>query len=274
VMEYLRGGNLRDRLIQPLHLAEALNIIREICEGLSFAHKNRAVHGNLRPSNIMFTESDSIKITDFGLNEHYHHQEDEANWYSNEELAGSPQGDIFSVGVIFYQMLTGRLPEWKGQKLRSNEFFEGLADHIREIVLSMLGVGQDVIDIGFDQVVARIDEMGMVYDPTTVMTRPAAVAPPVKKPKELELGRIISLFFIINGVFALSIFGYFVFTGDIQVDKNTLLSYGETTKEFFHHLWEQAKHFGGEIENLWGQAVDYSEKAIESIRKWLADVKK
>ena len=70
VMEYLSGGSLEDRLIQPLPVGEALKVAREICEGLSFAHANGVVHGSLQPGNILFSESGQAKIADFGLDEH------------------------------------------------------------------------------------------------------------------------------------------------------------------------------------------------------------
>jgi serine/threonine protein kinase len=84
-----------------------LRTAEEICEGLSFAHKNRIIHGNLRPSNILFTQSGIAKIADFGIQEHYADRETPQNWYSVSGEEKSPKTDIYSAGVIFHQMLTG-----------------------------------------------------------------------------------------------------------------------------------------------------------------------
>ena len=253
VMEYLRGGNLKDRLIQPLPLPEVIRIMREMCEGLSFAHKNRIVHGNLRPSNIMFTESDHIKITDFGLDEHYDDQKEEANWYSREALMGSPQGDIFAIGTIIYQMLTGQLPVWKRRRLKPSKLFESNPANVQEIVINMLGVDQEGMDVNLDQVIAQIDDLGIISDKTMVLAGGAGTLS--NKQNDLKLGRIFSLFIITNMILALSVVAYLAFTGQIEIDHKTLGTFLETTKEFFRHFWEQA--------------LAYSEKGMEFMRKVL-----
>jgi len=241
------------KFIQPLPLPEVIRIMREMCEGLSFAHKNRIVHGNLRPSNIMFTESDHIKITDFGLDEHYDDQKEEANWYSREALMGSPQGDIFAIGTIIYQMLTGQLPVWKRRRLKPSKLFESNPANVQEIVINMLGVDQEGMDVNLDQVIAQIDDLGIISDKTMVLAGGAGTLS--NKQNDLKLGRIFSLFIITNMILALSVVAYLAFTGQIEIDHKTLGTFLETTKEFFRHFWEQA--------------LAYSEKGMEFMRKVL-----
>jgi serine/threonine-protein kinase len=177
VMDYLSSGSLTDRLLQPLPLNEALRIAREICEGLSFAHKNRIVHGNLRPSNILFTEKGKVKITDFGFDEHYAAKEGVDNWYQAKKEPKSPGSDIFSAGTIFYQMLTGSVPIWEDGRLTSHEYFHLLPIELRTMIARMLSLKQENRYEGFDQVIAEIDATKATYGrklkvPLTQWTQP------------------------------------------------------------------------------------------------------
>jgi serine/threonine-protein kinase len=159
VMEYVSGGSLRDRLIRPLPLRDALRTAREICEGLSFVHKNRIVHGNLRPSNILLSESGEVKITDFGLSEHYVSEEGDENWYNVGGEPKSPRADIFAVGMIFYQMLTASLVVWNKAQIVPHVNFNRLPVKLQEIVTRMLSRKQDARYDSFDEVIVEIDRL-------------------------------------------------------------------------------------------------------------------
>jgi len=163
VMEHLSGGSLKDRLIRPFPWEDALRIAREISDGLSFAHKNRIVHGNLRPSNILFTESGQVKITDFGLEEHYASGEGGGNWYNVYGEPKSPRADIFAVGTIFYQMLTGSLPVWKGTQIAPHDYFRVLPIELQEIVTRMLSQERDARYSSFGEVIVEIDALVATY---------------------------------------------------------------------------------------------------------------
>jgi len=104
VMEYLSGGSLKDRLVQSYKMDKFLILGRQICEGLSFAHRNKVIHGDLRPSNILFTNAGLAKITDFGLGEHYVPPLGKVNWYNPTGEPKSVKCDILAAGVIFYQI--------------------------------------------------------------------------------------------------------------------------------------------------------------------------
>ncbi|MCP4704533.1 MAG: protein kinase [candidate division Zixibacteria bacterium] len=71
VMEYAQGGSLKDRMIKPYEVEKAMEIVKQISEALHFAHNNGVIHGNLRPSNVLFTKDNVIKLCDFGLPPHY-----------------------------------------------------------------------------------------------------------------------------------------------------------------------------------------------------------
>lgn len=138
VMEYLSGGSLKDRLARPMPWGNALKMLGQICNGLSFAHKNRIIHGNIRPSNILFSETGQVKISDFGLEEHYSEINGSNNWYNLRGEARSVAADVFAVGTMFHQMLTGALPRWQGQELVQHGYLQLLPMELRELTTSML----------------------------------------------------------------------------------------------------------------------------------------
>jgi serine/threonine-protein kinase len=165
VMEYLSGGSLEDRLIQPLPVGEALKVVRELCEGLSFAHANGIVHGSLQPGNILFSESGQAKISDFGLDEH-------GGVEAGYSLASDPKSvrsDIFATAVMFYQMLTASLPGWERQALVPNDRFFALPLEIQDLLARMLMSGRGPQGMGLDRVVEEIDGLLEAYEKTAVL---------------------------------------------------------------------------------------------------------
>ncbi|MCK4304909.1 MAG: protein kinase [Candidatus Eisenbacteria sp.] len=156
VMEYLSGGSLKDRLIQPLPWGEALRIAQEMCAGLLFAHKNRIIHGNLRPSNILFTGSGQVKVTDFGLDEHYHADGGRGNWYNIWGERPTPQADMFAVGTILYEMLTGAVPVWEGFKIVPHDYFKLLPNELQQMVTRMISSEPDDRFDSLEQVISEI----------------------------------------------------------------------------------------------------------------------
>jgi len=122
VMRYMASGTLADVMSHgPLPLERANRFLSQIAEGLEYAHRKGVIHRDIKPSNIMVDDSDDIYIADFGLAKDM----DTAASLTGEQLIGSPaymspeqsQGevldgrtDVYSLGVVLYQMVTGRLP--------------------------------------------------------------------------------------------------------------------------------------------------------------------
>jgi len=122
-MEFLKGEDLakhtkKDNL---LDIKTVVSIIIRSAEGLAFAHGQNVVHRDIKPANLMYeAESDSLKITDFGIARITDSSKTKTgmvlgtpSYMSPEQLAGKKvdgRSDLFSLGVMFYQMLTGSLP--------------------------------------------------------------------------------------------------------------------------------------------------------------------
>ncbi len=137
--EYAPGGSLADRMIKPYAYDKAMEIMAEVAEGLDFVHKNNIVHGNLRPSNILFTKEDKIKLTDFGLPPHYNMAE--KNWYIAPERRNGRQGDIYAMGVILHQMLFGKNPIYdRAGKLFLGNLQKTIPSTLHDILSKLLAI--------------------------------------------------------------------------------------------------------------------------------------
>lgn len=140
VMEYCTGGTLAERLTRPFALNEFLAIATDVCSALAYAHDNGLVHGNLRPSNILFQDNGVVKVSDFGFIRHYEQCSQEQNWYSIDNEEPSISADIYSAGVIFHQLLTAELPQRKHLRFTPGEAFAGLPEGIQGIIKKMLSL--------------------------------------------------------------------------------------------------------------------------------------
>jgi len=138
ILEYAQGGSLSDRMVRKYNWKNAFKIIVDILSGLDYAHKNNIIHGNIRPSNVLFDADEIVKLSDFGMPPHYD-DETEENWYSSPEKTISKQSDIYAVGVILHRMLTSENPKFDDKKnLISNELKDRLPSNILNILEKMI----------------------------------------------------------------------------------------------------------------------------------------
>jgi serine/threonine-protein kinase len=124
VMEYVPGRDLRTMLQEggPLSVDQAVDIGLQICAAVGYAHRAGLVHGDIKPGNVLITPDGRAKVVDFGLaralGESAMDEEGELVWgtpayFAPEQAAGDqvlPATDVYAIGVILYEMLTGRLP--------------------------------------------------------------------------------------------------------------------------------------------------------------------
>jgi tRNA A-37 threonylcarbamoyl transferase component Bud32 len=127
LMEYVDGVNLR-QLMQAgrLEPQQALSIIGQICDALQYAHDEGIVHRDIKPENILLGQRGRVKIADFGLAKLLHRTPVEYSLTGTRQVMGTPhymapeqmekpqtvdhRADIYSLGVLLYEMLTGELP--------------------------------------------------------------------------------------------------------------------------------------------------------------------
>lgn len=163
VMEYLNGSSLQDRLARPYTLQKFLPIAKGICNALKFAHDNDITHGNLRPSNILINDKNNIKLTDFGLAEHYSDRTNRNDWYQpKDQGCTSRRRDIYSCGAIFYHMLTGELPPFKNKRIQSNTAFNALDKNIQTILRNMMEEDRSDRYQSFDQILPDIESISAI----------------------------------------------------------------------------------------------------------------
>jgi serine/threonine protein kinase len=122
-MEFLQGRELRDLLNdgQRLQIDQVINIVAQVAQGLAYAHEHGIIHRDVKPSNIMIVRDGHVKITDFGIarmaSAAVRTQTGmvlgSPKYMSPEQVVGKltdQRSDIFSLGVMLYEMLTGQAP--------------------------------------------------------------------------------------------------------------------------------------------------------------------
>jgi len=122
-MEFLQGRELRDIMNDAglLPVDQVLDIVAQVAQGLAYAHEHEIVHRDVKPSNIMVVHDGHVKITDFGIarmaSSAVHTQTGmvlgSPKYMSPEQVMGKTidqRSDIFSLGVMLYEMLTGQAP--------------------------------------------------------------------------------------------------------------------------------------------------------------------
>jgi len=121
-MEFLEGNDLEKYCKKGslLPMRKTLDIIAETADALEYAHNNSVIHRDIKPANIMLLKNGRVKVTDFGIAKSMSASKTRSgiilgtpNYMSPEQIIGrqiDPRSDIFSLGVVFFQLLTGELP--------------------------------------------------------------------------------------------------------------------------------------------------------------------
>lgn len=156
VMEYVSQGSLARRLREaPLPYEEALGIAYDICRGLAFAHRQNVIHRDIKPRNILLTESGIAKVSDFGVAQLRQEAFDYASTFAGTRRYMAPEQyegfydhrvDVFSVGILLWEMLTGTFP-YEGEtqeELRNAKMYTDpvppshLPSDVREVLATCL----------------------------------------------------------------------------------------------------------------------------------------
>jgi serine/threonine-protein kinase len=145
-MDYIEGRNLAEviRTSRPCQ-TRAAAFTKTIAEAVHFAHEHGTLHRDLKPANILVDASDQPHITDFGLARRF--QEDShltvtgivvgtPAYMAPEQAEGTrseigPQSDVYSLGAILYELITGRPPSRRKQELKQSDWRRTLSRSLR-----------------------------------------------------------------------------------------------------------------------------------------------
>ena len=266
VMEYVEGKTLKQLLKKrgSLTLSEAIDIMLQLTDGMAHAHDSYIVHRDLKPQNIMIQDDGQIKITDFGiamaLNSTQLTQTNSVmgsvHYLPPEQAAGKGatiKSDIYSMGIIFYELLTGELP-FKGDsavEIALKQMKEPLPDvhklnndipqSIENIILKATAKNpknryDDAKSMHNDLLTAlnddRINEPPYVYpypenevDETTKIMKPISdenegIATPITDEKVKKSNKLIIALSIIAGVIVVALISVFFIIPALTSEKD------------------------------------------------------
>ena len=155
IMEFVDGPNLRQlERAGKLSPREALQIVPQICEALQYAHDEGIVHRDIKPENVLLDKKGRVKIADFGLAKILGREPQDFHLTGAGQVMGTPhymapeqvehprevdhRADIYSLGVVFYEMLTGELPLGKFAPPSSRTHGMQIDVRLDEVVLHAL----------------------------------------------------------------------------------------------------------------------------------------
>jgi serine/threonine-protein kinase len=164
VMELVPGTNLKTMLRQRgrFTVNECIPLMVQACAGIGYAHRAGLVHCDVKPHNMLVTPDNRLKVTDFGIaramagisiGEHTNVIWGSPQYFSPEQAAGetpTPASDVYSLGVVLYEMLTGTLPftastveelarlHMNAKPIPPSEYIPDMPEALEEIILKVL----------------------------------------------------------------------------------------------------------------------------------------
>ena len=161
VMEYIEGRHLKQLLKKrgKLTISEAVDIMMQLTDGLSVAHDHYIIHRDIKPQNIMILENGMVKITDFGIAMAINSTQltqtnsvmGSVHYLPPEQANGKGstiQSDIYSLGILFYELLTGNLP------YRGDNAVEIALKHLKEKIPSVRSI-DDAIPQSVENIIIK-----------------------------------------------------------------------------------------------------------------------
>ena len=221
VMEYVEGQTLKEIIRSyegdPMPINRALDLIIQVCNGIGYAHRANLVHCDVKPQNIIVTVDERVKVADFGIARAIsgatQQQQVSQVWgtpqyFSPEQAAGeapTPASDVYAIGIILFEMLTGRLPfaaeSHTAMALKHlhtppplvTEFNPGIPSQLAQIVNKLLakepaGRYRTAGQLGRILTTYRQrsqEETGPIYSPLSATTQQAPAIPVAEQKTEI-----------------------------------------------------------------------------------------
>ena len=206
VMELVPGKDLKSLLRQRgrFTVEECIPLMVQACAGIGYAHRAGLVHCDVKPHNMLVTPDNRLKVTDFGIaramagighGEHTNVVWGSPQYFSPEQAAGelpTPASDVYSLGVVLYEMLTGTLPftassvgelarlHMEAKPIPPSEYIPDLPEALEEIILKVLSKEPSARYRTADQLGRVLMKFGTQRDQSisTLVLTPAAVIGP------------------------------------------------------------------------------------------------
>ncbi|MGH2971148.1 MAG: protein kinase domain-containing protein [Gaiellaceae bacterium] len=246
VFEYVEGENLKQLVERtgPLPAERAVELGIEIADALAFAHAHDLVHRDVKPQNVLIDSSGSAKVTDFGIARSLDVERGitqtgtvlgTSNYLSPEQAAGeqvTPASDIYSLGVVLYELLTGEVP------FHGDNLVVVAMKHVTEHAPSLVGVPDRLaraVERALEKDPARRfpsmdafanelrrcrDELGSFDADRTMVRGMPAIAPPAVRRVRRRRGRHLSALLALAGIILLAIVVAVILFGETPGNKN------------------------------------------------------
>ncbi len=253
-MEYLPGGTLKNRIIEggALPARTAAAVALQIACALQAAHQRDVIHRDIKPHNILITGSGDIKVTDFGIARAATSSTmtrtgsimGTAHYLSPEQAMGEPAGpasDLYSLGVVLYEMLTGELPydadtpigiamkHVNGPLRPPKELDPSIPGGIDAICVRLLAKNPDDRYTSDADLIEDLERASNGVDPkedtTEMMTRAISSVPPGGGPRRNGKRRRrtpVALIFLLLAIVGLLAGGAYAMLQNLQEEQNTL----------------------------------------------------
>jgi serine/threonine-protein kinase len=220
VMEYIPGKDLKTILRQRgrFSVDEAIPLMVQACAGIGYAHRAGLVHCDVKPHNMIVTPDGRLKVTDFGIaralstimpDERADVVWGSPQYFSPEQATGeapSPASDVYSLGVVLYEVLTGALPftaptseelarmHLEAQPIPPSEYVPDIPTALEQIVLKVLSkepaaryrtadqLGRVLLRFGTQRDERAAAALNLTPEPAAMYQRPEPVPPPLPTP--------------------------------------------------------------------------------------------
>ncbi|MGE5558049.1 MAG: protein kinase domain-containing protein [Bacillota bacterium] len=237
VMEHIYGRNLKEiiRMEGPLPIPQAVQISRQICEALLHAHQHQIIHRDIKSQNILVADESLVKVTDFGIARALSDAGltqtgsvlGSAQYISPEQAKGAEvgeQSDLYSLGCVMYEMLTGHLP-FTGETAIAlalkhiqdpppppGQFRKNIPAALEHVVLKAL---QKDLNERYHSAREMLRDIAAVQRsletvPDAAQDGPTQILSPMEVTKELWLHKAAAWFWITAGIAVVLMFAYFL----------------------------------------------------------------